>query len=80
VQFSERLHTAIKDAAKAAKVVFVDSYAPTGHDACAAESQRWVEGQQPESPALPFHPNANGMKAEAKMITAALAAKQSKKK
>jgi lysophospholipase L1-like esterase len=76
VQFSDRLHTAIKDAAKAAKVIFVDSYAPTGHDACAPESKRWVEGEQPASPAVPFHPNANGMKAEAAMITAALGAKR----
>jgi lysophospholipase L1-like esterase len=76
VQFGDRMHAIIKDAAKAAKVTFVDSYTPTGHDACAPEAQRWVEGQPPESPALPFHPNANGMKAQAKMIAAALAAKK----
>jgi len=76
VQFSDRMHTAIKDAAKAAKIVFVDSYTPTGHDACAPEAQRWIEGQQPESPAVSFHPNGAGMKAQAKMVVAVLTAKK----
>jgi hypothetical protein len=53
-------------------VRFVDSYVPKGHDACAAPSQRWVEGAEPASPAVAFHPNGAGMKAEAKMIVAAL--------
>jgi hypothetical protein len=75
VQFSNRMHTVLKDSAKSAKVTFVDSYVPTGHDACAPESTRWIEGQQPESPAFTFHPNGAGMQAQAKMILAALAKK-----
>ena len=74
--FSDKLHTAIKQAAVKAKVLFVDSYLPKGHDACAPEAKRWVEGAQPASPAFAFHPNAAGMKAQAKMILAALAAKK----
>ncbi len=72
---SDRLHTAIKDAATRAKVRFVDSYVPKGHDACATPAQRWVEGAEPASPAVSFHPNAAGMKAQAKMIVAALQGK-----
>lgn len=74
--FSDKLHTAIKDAATRAKVMFVDSYRPKGHDACASEASRWVEGAQPASPAFAFHPNAAGMKAQAKMIVAALTARK----
>lgn len=65
---SQKLYTAIKAAAKQAKVDFVDSYAPKGHDACVAEARRWIEGRQPESTALAFHPNENAMQAQAKMI------------
>jgi lysophospholipase L1-like esterase len=75
--FGEKLHTAIKQAATRAKVRFVDSYLPKGHDACAAPADRWVEGAQPASPAVMYHPNAAGMQAQAKMIVAALRAKTS---
>jgi lysophospholipase L1-like esterase len=74
--FSDKFHEAVKQAAKKAKVLFVDSYLPKGHDACAPEAKRWVEGAQPASPAFAFHPNGAGMKAQAKMIVAALAAKK----
>jgi lysophospholipase L1-like esterase len=77
--FSDKLHQAIKQAATKAKVVFVDSYLPKGHDACAPEAKRWVEGAQPASPAFAYHPNGAGMKAQAKMIVAALAAKKKNK-
>ncbi|HEY3670626.1 MAG TPA: SGNH/GDSL hydrolase family protein [Acidimicrobiia bacterium] len=73
---SDKLHTAIKHAAARAKVKFVDSYVPKGHDACAAPAQRWVEGAEPASPAVSFHPNAAGMQAQAKMIAAALKGKK----
>ncbi len=75
---SDKLHTAIKDAAARAKVRFVDSYVPKGHDACAAPAQRWVEGAEPASPAVAYHPNAAGMKAQAKLIVAALKGKSPK--
>jgi len=68
VDFGNELHRVIKQSAKAAKVDFVDAYATKGHDACAAPGARWVEGQVPASPAFPFHPNATGMKGEAKLI------------
>ena len=68
VDFGQRLYTVIKQAAAAAKVDFVDSYAPKGHDACAAPARRWGEGEVPASSAFMFHPNAAGMKAQATMI------------
>jgi lysophospholipase L1-like esterase len=68
VDVSNRLHTAIKVAAKQTKVDFVDSYAPKGHDACASESKRWIQGQDPSTTALTFHPNGAGMRAQAAMI------------
>jgi lysophospholipase L1-like esterase len=68
VGYGQSLYAAIKKSAATAKVDFVDSYTPKGHDACAVESQRWVEGETPESPAFMFHPNAAGMKAQAAMI------------
>lgn len=46
----------------------VDSYAPKGHDACAAPARRWVEGEVPASSAFMFHPNAAGMEAQATML------------
>ncbi len=68
VGFGDKLHTIIKQAAATAKVDYVESYTPKGHDACAAPDQRWVEGQVPASPAFMFHPNGAGMKAQAKLI------------
>jgi lysophospholipase L1-like esterase len=58
-------------AAKTAKVTFVDAYAPTGHDVCSPEGHRWIEGATPESPALLWHPNERGMRAQAVMIVRA---------
>lgn len=68
VDYGDQLHAVLKRSAAAAKVDFVDSYLPKGHDACATPSRRWVEGQVPASPAFAFHPNGAGMKAQAKMI------------
>jgi lysophospholipase L1-like esterase len=68
VDYGDQLHSIIKKAAAAAKVDFVDSYPPKGHDACAAAAQRWVEGEVPSPTAFPFHPNALGMKMQADMI------------
>lgn len=63
-----RLQSILTRAATTAKVGFVDTYTPKGHDACAAPDQRWVEGEVPASPAFQFHPNAAGMAAQAKLI------------
>jgi len=68
VDFGQRLYTVIKQAAAAAKLDFVDSYDPKGHDACAARARRWVEGEVPASSAFMFHPNATGMKVQANML------------
>lgn len=43
--------------------------ASSGHDACAAADQRWVEGQATTG-AAPYHPNAAGMRAAADLILA----------
>ena len=72
VDYGQQLYAVLKKSAAAAKVDFVDSYTPKGHDACAAPNQRWVEGEVPASPAFMFHPNGAGMKAQAKMILAHL--------
>ena len=47
--------------AKAAGAGYVDTYTPSvGHDACSAESARWIEPLVPSSPAAAVHPNARG--------------------
>lgn len=58
-------------AALAAKVTLVDTYRPTGHDVCSPEIRRWIEGAAPESPALLWHPNERGMRAQAAMVVQA---------
>ena len=68
VDYGDQLHAIIKKSAAAAKVDFVDSYPPKGHDACATANQRWLEGEVPSPTAFPFHPNALGMKVQADMI------------
>jgi hypothetical protein len=68
VGVGRQLASISKRAATAAKVGFVDIYTPKGHEACATPAQRWVEGQVPASPAFPFHPNAAGMAAAARLI------------
>ena len=75
VGFGDKLHTAIKDAATRAKARFVDSYLPKGHDACAPAARRWIQGQEPSTTALTFHPNGAGMQAQAAMILKVLKAK-----
>jgi lysophospholipase L1-like esterase len=59
--------------AKAAGATYVDTFTATiGHDFCAPESTRDVEGLIPGSAALPFHPNARGQAAIAKAVLKAL--------
>ena len=59
--------------ARATGALFVDSYGLSyGHDACEPAGQRWVEGLQPQSPAAPLHPNAEGMAAVAAFCRVAL--------
>jgi hypothetical protein len=67
-----KLQAVFSSAATTANVHFVDVYGPSsGHDACAPEAQRWVQGQA-TSGTIPYHPNAAGMRAEADLIIAAI--------
>ncbi|MFC5103294.1 SGNH/GDSL hydrolase family protein [Kibdelosporangium philippinense] len=51
---------------------FVDFAAVTvGHDICADPADRYLEGLVPTAPAAPLHPNAQGMAAFGKAVTAA---------
>ncbi|AKU15604.1 SGNH/GDSL hydrolase family protein [Luteipulveratus mongoliensis] len=67
------LNTAVSTAAKNKGALFVDTYGPAlGHDACAG-SAAWVNGQYSNVlKAAAYHPLAAGMRAESKLIYAAL--------
>jgi lysophospholipase L1-like esterase len=55
------LNTMLQETAQANSATFVNTYTPSeGHNACTAESTRWVEPIVPASAADPVHPNANG--------------------
>jgi lysophospholipase L1-like esterase len=69
---SDKLHTTIEQAAARNRVRFADVFTPKGHDACATPAKRWVEGAEPASPAVQFHPNARGMRAQAQRVLATL--------
>ena len=54
---------------------YVNDYAASvGHDACQAESKRWIEPLVPWSRAAPFHPNAAGMAHFATVLIGAMRA------
>jgi lysophospholipase L1-like esterase len=66
-----KINAMLATVSKAAGATFVNTYTPTiGHDFCAPERVRDVEGLLPGSLALPFHPNTRGQQA---MATAVLA-------
>jgi lysophospholipase L1-like esterase len=66
-----KINAMLATVAKTAGATFVNTYTPTiGHDFCAPERVRDVEGLLPGSLALPFHPNTRGQQA---MATAVLA-------
>jgi hypothetical protein len=68
----KRLNTMLAQQAAANGARYVDTYTPSiGHDACKSSSVRWVEPLVPGNTAAPFHPNANGMAAEAPIVAAA---------
>lgn len=68
-----KVNAVLAAAAQAAGATFVNTYAPTtGHDFCAPESVRDVEGLLPGSLTLPFHPNARGQQAMASAVLAAI--------
>ena len=70
VDVGEKLHAVMQQSAEAANVDYLETYAPKGHHACVAPAKRWIEGQEPGSPAMVFHPNAAGMRAQANLIRA----------
>ncbi|WP_042402147.1 SGNH/GDSL hydrolase family protein [Streptacidiphilus carbonis] len=60
-QKEQDLNAMLQREAKAAGAGYVDTFGPsTGHDACSAESSRWIEPLVPSSPAAAVHPNARG--------------------
>jgi hypothetical protein len=64
-----RLNAMLATEAAANSATYVDTYTPsTGHNACTAESIRWVEPFKPDSSAAPVHPNAAGEAAMAKIL------------
>ncbi|CAM4453865.1 SGNH/GDSL hydrolase family protein [Nocardia ninae] len=69
----EAVNAVLAARAAAHDAIFVDVYpASVGHDACAPEEIRWVEGIFPSSPAQPLHANAVGHQHEAQLLTAAI--------
>ena len=62
-----RMNATLARVAQESGALFADPYT-SGHDACAAPEDRWVEPLRPASPAAPMHPNARGM-----AVTAAVA-------
>jgi hypothetical protein len=69
-----RLNAGLAAAAAASAVTFVDAYTPSiGHDFCADGDVRYVEGLLPGSLTAPFHLNARGHAAVARLVLAALA-------
>jgi lysophospholipase L1-like esterase len=60
--------------AAAAGATYVDIRTPgAGHDTCASNSNKWLEGFIPGSIAAPLHPNARGMQAFGELVAAAAA-------
>lgn len=70
-----RVNRVLAEQAVASGATYVDLETPSaGHDVCAARGVRWIEGYVPTSRAMPFHPNAAGMRAFADVVTAAIEA------
>jgi lysophospholipase L1-like esterase len=63
------LNSMLQQTAAANGATYVDTYTPSeSHNACTAESTRWVEPIIPGSAADPVHPNANGEAAMASQL------------
>ena len=68
-----RLNAMLQQKARAAGDGYVDTYTPSeGHDACAAEANRWIEPLLPAAPAAPLHPNAVGEQGMADAVVQAI--------
>ena len=71
----KQLNAMLAARASAAGDTFVDTYTSSiGHDVCKLPGTKWVEGLVPTSPAAPVHPNADGMRHTAGLVTAAILA------
>ncbi|AEA25534.1 SGNH/GDSL hydrolase family protein [Pseudonocardia benzenivorans] len=69
----KELNAMLAAQAAAAGADYVDTYTPgVGHDMCAPQGTRWIEGLVPTSPAAPVHPNAAGMRGMADAVLGAL--------
>jgi lysophospholipase L1-like esterase len=68
-----KLNTMLAEQAAIAGASYVDTYrSSVGHDLCQSSNRKWVEGVIPDKPAAPVHPNAAGMRNDAKQVLAAL--------
>jgi len=69
-----KLNATLRASAEATGATFIDAYTPSiSHDFCADGDTRYVEGLVPGSLTAPFHLNARGHWAVARLILAALA-------
>lgn len=68
-----RLNTMLRDRAKAAGAVYVDTYTPSiGRDACSDQATRWVEPLVPAGSGTTLHPNIRGEQGMADAVLAAM--------
>jgi lysophospholipase L1-like esterase len=71
----KQLNAMLAAQAAANGATYVDTYTSSiGHDVCRAPGTKWVEGVVPTSTAAPVHPNADGMRHTAGLVTAAILA------
>ncbi|WP_405876140.1 MULTISPECIES: SGNH/GDSL hydrolase family protein [unclassified Streptomyces] len=71
----QELNTVLRARARAAGVVYVDTYSPSeGRDACSARETRWVEPLVPLAPAASVHPNERGERGMADAVLKSLGA------
>lgn len=69
----DRLMEMLSRQAEAHDAIYVDVRGPsTYRDLCAPPEERWLEGEVPDSPAWPYHPNAAGMAGVAEIVAQAL--------
>ncbi len=68
-----QLNGMLASVAAAHRVIFVNTYVPSEpHNACTAESVRWIEPIVPHAMAFPIHPNAAGEAGMAKLVEGAV--------
>ena len=71
----QQLNTVLRDRARAAGAVYVDTYTPSvGLDACADRDVRWIEPLVPAAPAAAVHPNERGERGMARAVLRAAGA------